>query len=77
MSRDLDLDDVASVSPKATAELQSLRQQLEDAKIVSDHNLKVYQKAAENLRQQLDTAWAQAHRLALELECLRKESRMV
>jgi len=28
MSRDLDLDDVVSVSPKATAELQSLRQQL-------------------------------------------------
>ena len=24
----------------------------------------------ESLRQQLDTAWAQAHRLALELECL-------
>ena len=27
-------------------------------------------KDRDELRQQLDTAWAQAHRLALELECL-------
>jgi len=33
--------------------INALRQQLSEVKIVSDHNLKVYQEAAEGLRQQL------------------------
>jgi hypothetical protein len=32
--------------------------------------LAAFNAGQESLRQQLDTAWAQAHRLALELECL-------
>ena len=38
--------------------IDELRQQLAEAKAVSDHNLKVYQDAAESLRQQLAAAQA-------------------
>ena len=40
-------------SASRDAEVESLRQQLADVKIVSDHNLSVYHAAAEELRQQL------------------------
>ena len=34
---------------------EALRQQLDEVKIVSDHNLKVYQEAAESLRQKISS----------------------
>lgn len=49
---------------------EGLEQQLADCLRVNAHNLNVYQKAAKVLQEERDTAWAQAHRLALELECL-------
>lgn len=63
--------------PWVIEDIEKLEKRLTEAQAVSDHNLTVYQAAAEKLRLQLsaaqadaDTAWAQAHRLALELECL-------
>ena len=44
---------VADGAASRDDEVAELRQQLADVKTVSDHNLKVYQEAAEKLRQQL------------------------
>ena len=54
-------------------EIESLRQQLTDSQMTYQSAVagrREFRIAVSKMRDQLNTAWAQAHRLALELECL-------
>lgn len=55
---------VAEGAASRDDEVAELRQQLADVKTVSDHNLKVYQEAAEKLRQQVDLLRDELERIA-------------